>query len=183
MVQGAVRRSTQMRQRLRQHVARVLVVDGVERKTNPVDRGNDPETMLNSESLAMRRDVHLRVSRVLTSQSFSTIPDRFGLSHSHPLLSVKLLESCTNQTPSRLTAAALFGGVLGGLSPTLPQPEKRIGDEQPVTCTPPGKKKLRARSLFLIRRGPLDVIDHDVYRGNLRRDELKAKRSQVQSED
>src|ERR1035437_8027080 len=134
---------------------------------------------LNSESLAMRRDVHLRVSRVLTSQSFSTIPDRFGLSHSHPLLSVKLLESCTNQTPSRLTAAALFGGVLGGLSPTLPQPEKRIGDEQPVTCTPPGKKKLRARSPFLIRRGPLDVIDHDVYRGNLRRDELKAKRSQV----
>jgi hypothetical protein len=60
----------------------------------------------------------------------------------------------------------------GVWSPTLPQPEKRIGDEQPVTCTPPGKKKLRARSPFLIRRGPLDVIDHDVYRGNLRRDEL-----------
>ena len=28
-----------------------------------------------------------------------------GLSHSHQLLSVKLLESCTNQTPLRLTAA------------------------------------------------------------------------------
>ena len=45
--------------------------------------------------------------------------------------------------------------------------------------TPP-KKTLRLR--FVVRRGSLESIDHDIFRGDLFQDQLEAKRSQVQSE-
>src|SRR5450631_115889 len=45
MVQGAACRSTQMRQRLRQYVTRILVVDGIEGKGYPEKCCNNPEAM------------------------------------------------------------------------------------------------------------------------------------------
>jgi hypothetical protein len=41
------------------------------------------------------------------------------------------------------------------------------------------RKECRAHSPLLIRRRPLDVVDHDFFRANLCRDEFEAKRSQV----
>src|ERR1019366_2537948 len=95
MFQGAVCRSTQMCQRLRQHVARILVVDGIEGKSYPEDCGNDPEAMPKLKVASHESGLPFPRFQGAHLAGFSTNPDRYALSHSEQLLSVNWLKPCT----------------------------------------------------------------------------------------